>query len=229
MHLWYADMDDPLWEHGEFFDLLAAEERTRAQRFSIALLRQRFIASHGLQRLLLASYIGQPPRDLRFAYGQRGKPSLTCYSSASLPRFNVSHSQNLLMCAIAGNKEVGVDVEYQRPLTDLTAMAKNAFTAAEYARFSQAEASEKREHFFRIWTCKEACLKATGEGIPALDTVDIDLQREAGSSFFTHVSIVETGDKAWSVYSFSPVDGFAAALAVEGRPAKVSHFKQLMQ
>lgn len=229
VHLWHVNLNDRAWLGDDLVDTLSDEERDRAQHFRFPMHRQRFIASHGIQRLLLANYAGQAPRDLRFAYGRHGKPALTCCAGPPLLRFNIAHSQNLLLCAVAGTKEVGVDVECQRPLLDLTGLAKSAFTKGEFARFAQAKSSEKKEHFFRIWTCKEAYLKATGEGISGLSTIDINLQKNEESSFSTHFSTIESWQRTWSIYSFSPAEGFAAALAVEGRLPRISHMKQLLQ
>ncbi|MCL2820437.1 MAG: 4'-phosphopantetheinyl transferase superfamily protein [Oscillospiraceae bacterium] len=74
--------------------------------------------------------------------------------------FNLSHTKNTAACAISYT-DVGVDVEYVRPVSDK--LAKRVLTKNEYKDFIAS--SNKDEYFCKIWTIKESFLKKTGDGI----------------------------------------------------------------
>lgn len=148
--------------------LLSPDERDRAERMRSAVARTQFVSTRAALRLLLASVAadGTEPRDLRFRYGHRGKPYLP-----GGPSFNVSHSADAVVVAIAEKGRVGVDVERVRPVQRMAGVAARKFAPAEQAWFEAAgtgaDADERNVAFFRIWTRKEAFAKALGRGLAA--------------------------------------------------------------
>ena len=92
-------------------------------------------------------------------YGKLGKPSL-----AERPdlHFNLSHAEGVTAC-IVSDSECGIDCECVRPCR--MRVAKRAFSPQENARLENAEGEERDMLFFRIWTLKEAYVKALGTGI----------------------------------------------------------------
>jgi 4'-phosphopantetheinyl transferase len=116
--------------------------------------------SRTVLRALLAHYTGTPPEQLVFTCNEFGKPSL-----ANGPQFNCSHSQGLTMIAITKNLRVGIDIERVRAMPDLAGIA-TSFCMDHERQFLFSQAPEKQlETFYRIWTAKEALLKAMGVGI----------------------------------------------------------------
>ena len=78
--------------------------------------------------------------------------------------FNLSHSGSYAVCAVS-DAPVGVDIEVRRKNTNLK-VAKRFFSQAENDYIDSFETLESREDaFYRIWTLKEAFVKATGEGL----------------------------------------------------------------
>ncbi len=155
-------------------DRLEAAERRRAARFRVDAGRLRFIAAHAMLRTLLAHRLGVLPDALRFVEGPRGKPTLSEPPAHPEPRFNLSHSGDLAVVALA-DTEIGVDVEAHRPVPKLDALARRFFSEAERDRLASV-AEEKRETLFLgIWTAKEAYLKAVGSGVAmSLRQLEID-------------------------------------------------------
>ena len=135
-----------------------------------AVARAQFVSTRTALRLLLASVAadGIDPRDLRFRYGRHGKPYLP-----GGPSFNVSHSTDAVVVAVAEKGRVGVDVERVRPVQRMAGVAARKFAPAEQAWFAAAgadagaDADERNVAFFRIWTRKEAFAKALGRGLAA--------------------------------------------------------------
>src|SRR5207253_323259 len=111
---------------------LAPDEQARAARFYRPEFGRRFAVARGVLRTLLARYAGAEPAAVRFAYGPQGKPALAEPGGTSL-RFNVSHSGELAYYAFAWGREVGIDVERIRPLSDDLRLAERFFSPAETA------------------------------------------------------------------------------------------------
>jgi 4'-phosphopantetheinyl transferase len=143
--------------------LLDNEERARAARFIVAEPRRQFVITRGALRLLLAQHLDRPAQALSFATGPHGKPFAVVDGAPSKVEFNVSHSAERGLIAIA-REPVGVDIEFLGRDADFHLVAKGALTAAEQAALQQRTGAERTKLFYRLWTQKEALIKATGRG-----------------------------------------------------------------
>jgi 4'-phosphopantetheinyl transferase len=165
VHLWYTPLDQSSTVVERFQHLLSNEERQRAERFYFAQDYEHFIVGRGMLRVLLGSYLRVPPAALKFQYGQYGKPVLVQPNTAEQLTFNVSHSQNLALYAIACNREVGVDVEYMRSLADAPGIAAQFFSPEERNALQALPEPQYQRGFYSCWTRKEAYIKALGKGL----------------------------------------------------------------
>ena len=152
--------------------VLDDEERARADRFHFERDRVAYIGAHALTRTLLSAYGTLRPGAWRFEVGAHGKPALV----QAGPCFNLSHTRGLVACAVAACA-VGVDVEaMDRPQTG-EGIAGRYFTAVEQAQIAAVPEAERRAVFFRLWTMKEAVMKATGLGFHLpLDAFSVTLE-----------------------------------------------------
>jgi 4'-phosphopantetheinyl transferase len=141
--------------------ILSEEERTRAALFTTAELRRRYIAAHGMKRVLLANYVQSDSRTISFRAGKHGKPCLHGHEGVY---FSLSHSGDVIALAVA-SFELGLDVERLRPLDDLEELAHAVCSQRELSRLRAIESPDRATEFLRLWTCKEAYVKATGEGL----------------------------------------------------------------
>jgi len=208
--IWLADLDAA--EAGDHaLAVLSEDERARAARFVFDVHRRRFIACRAWLRQQLGERLTRAPHDLRFEYGPVGKPSL----SGGALRFNVSHSDRYALLAVA-DAEIGVDIEQERPLSDMDALAERVFSAAERQALAQVPAGRKAEAFFAGWTRKEAYIKARGEGIGPLAAIEVALTPGEPPRLI-RVDGQPHELERWSIQALSPVQGFAAAVCVEGR------------
>lgn len=152
VHVWSGFLD----VSGENLQLLLqtldSDERIRADRFYFERDRTRFIASHGLLRLILASYLEIEPDQLRFRYSSNGKPSL-------------AHSHELALFALTIDRRIGVDVAQIYDFAEIGQLTDRILSKQEKAELRKHFSKEKLEALFRYWTCKEAYVKATGEGL----------------------------------------------------------------
>lgn len=155
---------------------LSSDERERADRFRFPRDRCRFVVCRAALRSILGECLGVSPADVRFDYGEYGRPSLAGGVDRSGPYFNVSHCRDLGCIAVASRCDVGVDIEAVRPLKDLERMARRTLAASEHRHFAAIPASDRLRTFFRYWTLKEALLKVVGVGLQwPLRDIETDL------------------------------------------------------
>jgi 4'-phosphopantetheinyl transferase len=198
VHVWLV----PVARAPQPLPILDDEERERAGRFRVDAARKRFVVSHGALRLILGRLTGIAPESLRFARRcghcgstDHGKPHL---SGSSGLEFSLSHSDGLVLIAVARGRRVGADVERVRSRTDVLAVARHALAPAERLEIESPSTDEKRrEAFFRCWTRKEAYLKARGVGL-------------AGG-------LGSTAGPGWQIRSLHAPPGYAAAVAADGQ------------
>ena len=146
---------------------LASEERARAERYAFPGGQRRFVVARASLRRLLGSRLGVPASEVQLVDGSHGKPALApCHAPASNGlAFNLTHSGELALIAI-GQGDLGVDLESPLRLVDAMAVVRRFFSEAERNGFEALPAGAERERlFFRVWTRKEALVKAVGRGL----------------------------------------------------------------
>ena len=163
--LWCANLDQPDQVIGQMTSVLSEAERERAAALRGAPARRRFVVGRATLRFILGELTGTAPGQLHFSYGRDGKPTLGVPDGIAAPYFNMSHSRDLAIFAVAGHRQVGVDVEWTEGSAPIESVARRYFTHAERTVLDAAPDEQRRRLFFRIWVRKEAYLKGRGEGI----------------------------------------------------------------
>lgn len=215
VHVWILPLEVAGSRLGELGQLLDPEERERAARFKLPGLGRRFTVSRAGLRILLSRYLGTEPERLTFRYGSRGKPFLSPWRGQDHPQFNLAHSSELALVAVASGRIVGIDLERKQWKDSLQDIAKRYFSPTECELLQREVSREaKADRFFALWSMKEAILKATGEGIADLTKVEVQPELRALSDEFDLMR--------WRLHEVTPIAGFSAALAVEGEGARVS-------
>lgn len=191
--------------------LLSADERHRAASYRFAVDRDRFVVGRARLRQLLADYgVGAAER-LELCLERYGKPRL---AASTRLRFSVSHSGGTGLVAIAFGREVGVDLEINRPLRDALGVARHWFTRAEAVAIAACAGTERLAAFYRCWVRKEACIKACGLGLhQELDAFEVGVQPSSDSRL---VRLPATdGAGYWRVIDLDAEPPMIAAMAVE--------------
>lgn len=173
VHLWYGDLREVSLDAGPL--ILSQDESERARRFKFERDRRRFRASRVVLRRLLASYLDTDPASVRFRYGPNGKPECPGIS------FNMAHTEDCAVVAVAKEAMVGVDVERLRFLSDADAIATMHFPR-EWQRIRVLPTSDRTNAFFACWTAKEAFVKALGYGLSfSLSAFEVSITHGAES------------------------------------------------
>lgn len=141
--------------------VLDQTEQQKALLLKFPAARNRFIVVRAMLRQTLASYLAVDPASLRFETGTFGKPQLACGSL----HFNLSHTADHLLIAVANFPDVGIDIERVNPRDKLDALAKRVFSDRELLLWRQLSSEQQLIGFYRLWTKKEAFVKAVGRGI----------------------------------------------------------------
>lgn len=225
VHVWLAALTLPAADLQQLEAILSQDESLHAQRFRFERDRCRFIAARGMLRMLIARYLQVAPSTLQFTSGPYGKPALSPRSGGDLLRFNLSHSQDVALYAIAWGREVGVDIEYMRPLDDMESIARHFFSPQEQAALHSLPAALQQQGFYQCWTRKEAYIKASGIGLSQpLDQFAVSLAPDEPARLL-YVQDQPDEVRRWSFQTLQPPDGYAAALAVEGAEWQLACWK----
>jgi 4'-phosphopantetheinyl transferase len=193
-------------------------ERVQSRRFATDELRRRWAIGRGAVREILAAYLGIAARDVPIVPrpcaacgGPHGKPALA--PPADGLRFNVSHTAELLLVAVAHGREVGIDAEPVGRERPLAATAHSWLGDPETRALERLPPHERERALLRLWTLKEAYLKAVGVGLnadPREVVVDLDRQE-------LQAARAERHPERWLLLPVDTPDDTVASLAVPAR------------
>jgi 4'-phosphopantetheinyl transferase len=213
--VWRIPLDDD--GYVESHSVLSSAELERARRYRFAADRRRFSVCRAALRRIVASYLDVAAGSLIFATGPGGKPRLDPARHGAGLRFTVSHSGARALIALSLDRELGVDIEYVRPMPTADAVIAHCFSPRERAALTALPAERRHRTFFRAWALKEAYLKACGDGLTRPpDQIEV----MAGADDAPPVLRVldRPGDERfWTLCVIDAGDAYAAALAVERR------------
>ncbi len=215
--VWRVRLDGPARE-GFDGGVLSPDESARAIRFHFEKDRVHFARCRSALRELLAGYLAVPAAEIRFEYSARGKPRLEAGQNPRGLQFNVTHSANMALIAVGGERRLGVDIEQMRGDVDTGALADRFFSLRERAGLRALPDGLRVPGFFACWTRKEAFLKATGDGLSfPLADFSVSIHPEIEPAVEEIRGNTEAG-KEWFVADLGVAAGFRAAVVVE-RPS----------
>ncbi len=152
--------------------LLSPPESARAARFGRPELRDRYVVGRASLRLLLGARLALAPERVVIERGHRGRPFTP--QDAALD-FNVSHTRDVALFGL-GRPRIGVDIEHGERILNVAGVARKFMSAREQAVLAALDEDTRRRTLLRLWTCKEAMSKATGDALGApFRRMDVDL------------------------------------------------------
>lgn len=214
IHIWRANLDLSSAQIARLHSVLSTDEIIRAERFRFQQHKKRFIAARGILRKLLSQYLEVNPKNLEFRYGERGKPELADACKTNDLQFNLSHSQELALFGFANYARIGVDIEHLKQMPEATKIAQRFFTPQEFMLVRDLVGIKQTQMFFRLWTAKEAYLKALGTGLSGtLSSFNIELHSNGRISLSSTKESAESTAK-WFLCSCVPTSNYIGAIAV---------------
>ena len=216
VHIWRASLGLTSSQVQKLEQTLTIDEIGRAARYYFPNDRRRFIISRGLLRSILSFYLNTEPDQLRFRYGTNGKPLLAAATGRDILSFNLSHSGELVLYAVTRSRRVGIDLERVRPDIEYEQIAVRFFSPHEIAVLQGLPTHVRPEAFFTCWTCKEAYIKAKGEGLSLpLNWFEVSVAPDEPVMIF-HIRGDPQEASQWSLQQLNPGPGYVACLVVEG-------------
>ena len=199
VQVWVASLEVPAARLSALSRILSQEEQSRAESMN-PLLARRFTVARGILRSLLSGFTGTAAEKLRFMYGTSGKPSLADHDI----HFNVSHSAELGLFAFAPDRQVGVDVENQRPVRRLLDVAQRFMSEDEIRSLAATAPEERDTAFLKSWVVREARLKAEGKGVWSTSE-EAKARENLTHKLFSprpgYIAAVAAADSDWRLYT----------------------------
>jgi len=225
VHVWRSTLEQAAPRVQCLAESLSRDERLRADRYYFERDRKHFIVGRGVLRTIISCYLGIEPGQVQFSYGPRGKPYLHDICGDTTLRFNIAHSNGIALYAFTRDREIGVDIEYMRPMQDAEQIVSRYFSTIEAAAMQMLPNSQRQEAFFNCWTRKEAYIKATGDGLAhPLDQCTVSFS--PGKPARLLYAEGDPGEASrWSLMALAPVPGYVAALAVAGGGWRLRHWQ----
>lgn len=164
---------------------------------------------------MIGECLERPASEVRLQTGEYGKPFCADSDGAEPLQFNLSHSEGIVLLGISRSGRIGVDIEAVRSETDWRRLSRRFFAPGETVWLESLPEAEGRNTFFRLWTAKEAFLKAIGVGLTRrLSSVEI-APSDDGTLQLARIDGDAPEAARWHLQSLSPLPGFHAAIVTE--------------
>ena len=160
IHIWHCGVADA----DARTDCLVEGEIEQSSRFVFEKDRRRYLITRRMLREVLSQYATIPPKEWTFVANEFGKPRIEPTQWSGL-YFNISHTSDLVVCAVASTPEIGVDIEDRIPDEYLKLAEMNFAEEEQEWLHAATRESESHRRFLAIWTLKEAYMKAVGTGM----------------------------------------------------------------
>lgn len=200
----------PAWQADGWID---PGELARAQRIRDPRARAQTLIGRAMLRQAMVRLCAGSPQRYRIAHNDLGKPVWQDCGDLAWPHFNLSHSAELVVCALSSHP-IGVDVEpMQRPLSQKS-LAARCLHKTEVPWQAHTDTERARRRFLALWTVKEACLKVNGEGLSqAMNQLQVQaLARLRGRCLLE-------GTPGWHWQALRPAPGYLAVCSAPQPPA----------
>ncbi len=203
---------------GRYWELLNDAEKAQQKRFYFEKDRHRYLVTRALVRTVLSRYAPVEPAHWTFEPNAWGRPRIS--NAALALSFNISHTDDLVVCAVTGPREIGVDVENilrRQPTT--VDIARGFFSPSECDELFAHAPENRQARFFYYWTLKEAYIKARGMGLSLpLDRFSYAFPGADGISLSIEPDL-EDDPGRWYCWLLQPTPAHLLALCVERMPA----------
>ncbi len=208
--IWLCDLKQLSGDINIIYSILSEDERERADKLKVEDKKQQYIITRGALRQRLGLLTNIEPKDFVFEYLEHGKPVLANNHQCADITFNVSHSNDLALIAIAQEQTIGIDIEKINHESDHQALMTRFFSKAEQAEFQTMPDTNKARAFCACWTRKEAFIKAVGDGVSyGLDKFDVAVDPENQTP---DINLHKPSEERWSAINLPINDEYMASL-----------------
>lgn len=221
IHAWYLDLSALAQSLQTALD--GHENGTGESSFTPG---QLIFARRFFLRLLLGSYLDLPGKAVHINRSERGKPVLDATHHDQQLHFSMAKSDDRLLIGISSDQHLGVDLEpAARRAGNSLGVARRYFSEAEAKSLSAMDPKLREEAFLRTWACKEAVVKASGEGIAnQLCRFTVETRPDRPAAVLEYDGEPAT---AWSLALIAPDPEYVGAIAMRGNRSAIQAFRLL--
>lgn len=212
IHVWKASLVVSNSQRKDLDEVLSEDERIRVARFHRRRDGNRWFVARSALRCILARYYGLQPNALNFTINEFGKPSVTQANLSSPIRFNLSHSRDLALIAVA-HIDIGIDIEFIDPQLQWQPLSKDILSEEEFRWLTAQPKELQYQNFFWLWTSKEAYTKGRGKGL-TMPLTAFTIPTESTEENRTVIDNSAWSDGVpWWIHALATDRDYAAALA----------------
>ncbi len=208
LDLWSCALARSDGEVRDLAQLLSPAESARAARFGNDLLRNRYIVGRATLRLLLGRRLAVDPVQVPIKQGARGRPYV---ADADGLDFNVAHTDGFALIGMTRDRRIGVDIEHADRQVNVDGVARKFMSGNEREALALLTPDGRRRALLRLWTCKEAMSKATGDALSA-PFREIDIATNARHQLVAGPSPYSPG--AWELHAMTLPGAYFATVAL---------------
>lgn len=180
IHIWQSSLQQTTKKIFELKNNLNNSELLRLSTYKSKDLQLKSIVSRGILKKLISSYLQIDPKDYLIKENLYGKP----YLDFSPLKFNISHSNNMIIYIFTLDSQVGIDIEYINKNCEFINIAKKIFTNNEFQQLISLPKFQQLYAFFSCWTCKEAFVKYLGKSLfVCAKKISIDIDKLVWNHF----------------------------------------------
>lgn len=216
VHIWKYPLKLPNDLLSNYIYLLSNAEKEQVNKIKISDLKFRSICSKLISKDILSRYLGDEMSNIKFSYNDYGKPIISKRNNQVTVNFNISHSVEMGIIAITKTELVGIDIEKIINLDDIDNIINLCFSDYEISMISELNTYDKLKMFYKIWTGKEAFIKAIGMGFSFnVKNISLSFNDDLGLSLKS-VNKFPQNICDWKTYNFEPSENYTSTLVVHG-------------
>ncbi|MDH5445055.1 MAG: 4'-phosphopantetheinyl transferase superfamily protein [Gammaproteobacteria bacterium] len=209
IHLFVFSVTDIFSRLQQLSSCLSATEEKRAARFINQQHGDNYRCIRGQLRTLLSAYLKDQPSNIQIEYEEHGKPFL---NNKRQLQFNLSHSRDRVAFVFCRDSVIGVDIEFMRPQKNFAGMLRHVASVREQQELMALNEPSSFNAFYRLWTRKEAYIKAVGRGL-GMGLRSIYVGTEPLETF-TSVEYKGQIQSNWQVLDVTAPENFKLAICV---------------
>ncbi len=221
IHLWITSPNNITSSDllSKYYDILTEEEIIRQKKFYFAKHQHQYLVTRAMVKTALSYYENKHPADWEFSKNKYGRPEIANSDVKKKLRFNLSHTDDLIICGITLEKDIGVDVENVSRNGQTIEIADRFFSRNEVNDLLTLPIHQQRNRFFDYWVLKESYIKACGMGLSIpLNQFSFKLRKNSPISISFEP---ERNDfpLAWKFWLFNYFNSHKIALAIRSHPS----------
>jgi 4'-phosphopantetheinyl transferase len=216
LHIWWTNLDQSPGIGEKYLSFLTESEINKINNYKTQLLRNRQIVSKAILKKTISEYLNIDILEIEYSLNKYGKPFLNKSLNHSSLNFNISHSENIGIFAFSLD-DIGIDVEKIKEISNLGEVKEITLTDFEQKWYNNLDKEVQTEIFYKVWTIKEAFLKAIGKGF-SFSPLNIELTNEHEKQIqIKNIYSKDLRDEAFHVKTISILPDFVTSIVYQGQ------------